>query len=195
MSASKRLWKPFIIPKHVSCRSNQHLGSRPNAHNTQILEAPSLTSTPLLHLPIEILCLIFKYADLITQFTLALSCRNLLQISTLVPFKCSPFINRPVSDQNVVMEELLRRLKPLTATGRPNKTWMLCVDCLQYRPAKKSYWLQKEESWGECGISSWVHRWSLQCPECEFSERQRRLEECRIARERYERHVYGNGRL
>ncbi len=71
------------------------------------------------------------------------------------------------------MEDLLRLVKPLNAAGRPKKAWSICVDCLQYRPTKKSYWKKKRatelDMW-----DGWVREWngdySLQCPECRYDE-------------------------
>jgi len=170
MPASNRVWKPFIIPQHV-------------------LKTPYLTSSLILHLPIEILCLIFQHADLLGQFALALSCKPLLQASTLITFKSSVFVNHLVSSQSFIMEQLLRLLKPLTATGRPKQTWKLCVDCLQYRPRRKSYWEKKdyisEDVTADWAIGNWIGGGSsMQCPECKCWEREEMLKACRLARER-----------
>jgi hypothetical protein len=136
---------------------------------------PWTNSSPLLCLPTEILISIFVYADIIDRFALALTCKKLLQISSLVTLKTSVFIGQAESNRSCItristMEQLLRRVKPLTTTGLPTKTRSICIDCLQYRLTKKSYWEKKAVT---CNISVWrsiISGWnnghSLQCPEC-----------------------------
>jgi hypothetical protein len=129
-----------------------------------------LRSSPLL-LPTEILIQIFYHADPLDQLSLALTSKNLLQISPYVSLKTlSPTGHRALCSCRK-MEELLRRVKPLDARGRPKRTWAVCCDCLRYRPTRKSYWKGKRKDWGstdiwEYKVESWNRRSSLQCPEC-----------------------------
>lgn len=44
------------------------------------------------------------------------------------------------------MESLLRTIKPLNKAGRrQRKAWLICIDCLQFRPTRKSYWDRKKK--------------------------------------------------
>ncbi len=82
-------------------------------------------------------------------------------------------IRNTISHQIFVFPKmkLLRRLMPLNARGRPSRAWAVCVDCLRYRPTKKSYWRAKQsvrvktKTWGGV-VKSWNMKYSLQCPEC-----------------------------
>ena len=105
-----------------------------------------------------------------------------------------------MTDHNETMEALLRTVKPLNKAGRrQRKAWLICIDCLQFRPTRKSYWDRKKKkniaaaaaavANGLCGgggggrrrrversyfwdayISSWNDRALLQCPECKIEE-------------------------
>ena len=71
------------------------------------------------------------------------------------------------------MEDLLRLVKPLNAAGRPKKAWYICVDCLPYRPSKKSYWKKKRATgldYWDYWVVEWNKDYSLQCPECRYHE-------------------------
>lgn len=90
-------------------------------------------------------------------------------------------------------EALLKKVRPVKRkSGRERKAWHICIDCLQYRPTRKSYWdnkkgkrQRKEVEGNEDGKkerfpindvqwSSWVNSWNgrflLQCPECRYDE-------------------------
>lgn len=152
-----RRWKPFSIPQ-------------------PLLNAIPINSSPLTRLPSEILVEIFNHVGLIDQLVLAFTCKHLLQVSTLVSLKMSNFVGARLAEgskQSSIMENLLKRVKPLTAAGRPKKGWQICVDCLRYRPVRMSYWKKKRRT-GPITWDGWVVHWndgySLQCPECKYLE-------------------------
>ena len=151
-----RLWKPFIIPR-------------------QVINSASIRSSPILRLPTEILVEIFDHTGPVDQLALALVCKHLLQVSASISLKTSSLVGRRVSRHRSTMEDLLRLVKPLNTAGRPKKAWAICVDCLQYRPTKRSYWKKKRASgavmsiW-ENGVANWNDQYLLQCPECRYNE-------------------------
>ena len=97
-------------------------------------------------------------------------------------------------DHRETVEAVLRLVKPLNKAGRQRKAWHICVDCLQYRPTRKSYWKKKKEKnvnwegegeekmedervkgkvWGgtwDGYVRMWNNRGLLQCPECKYHE-------------------------
>lgn len=91
-------------------------------------------------------------------------------------------MGQKVTDLRQAVEVLLRSVRPLNKAGREKMAWHVCVDCLQYRPTRKSYWKKKgqgKDSDGELGIreelwdgwvESWNKRYLLQCPECVYDE-------------------------
>ncbi|OBT88617.1 hypothetical protein VE02_03991 [Pseudogymnoascus sp. 03VT05] len=101
-------WDKFIIPSEV-------LATLPNA----------CTGAPLLQLPTEILIIIFDKANLIDQLCLALACKRLLQVSTMVSMDAS-------EPDAISMQALHDRLGPTT------KDWRVCFGCTQYRPKRES---------------------------------------------------------
>lgn len=126
-----------------------------------------------MRLPTEVLVEIFDHTGPVDQLAFALVCKHLLQVSTFVYLKTSFLVGRRVSRHRSTMEGLLRIVNPLNKAGRPKKAWNLCVDCLQYRPTKKSYWKNNRASgldYWEGWVVSWNVRYSLQCPECRFHE-------------------------
>lgn len=51
-----------------------------------------------------------------------------------------------MADHSGTMEALLRTVKPLNKAGRgERKAWLICLDCLQFRPTRKSYWNSKKK--------------------------------------------------
>jgi hypothetical protein len=116
--------------------------------------------------------MIFAHADLLDQIMLALSCKYLLQTSTLVVLKTRRLAGHRVSHHRSVMEQLLKRVRLFTATGRRRRTHRICVDCLQYRPTRISYWEKRYEmtdvEMGTWVIYNWAHGVSLQCPKCRY---------------------------
>ncbi|KAF1956820.1 hypothetical protein CC80DRAFT_593512 [Byssothecium circinans] len=138
-------WKPFIIPPKV-------------------IDTPALLSS--LRLPSELLLMIFDHANRLDKICLALSCRHLLQVSALASLKVPP----KCKHQGCYKEKLLKRVRPRDKRGNPKKSWGLCVDCMQYRPTKKSYWTTKLVDFGSSEV--WNGKYSMQCPQCWREERQ-----------------------
>ncbi|KAL9103211.1 MAG: hypothetical protein Q9163_001738 [Psora crenata] len=122
-----RTWKPFIVPQNL-------------------LRSDVKWSSPLLSLPTEILIEVFSHARMLDQLALALACKRLLQVSSCIRLKISSLTGQPVSRHSGTMEKLLRFVRPVDARGRPKRGWSVCVDCLQYRPMRKSYWKKKRPS-------------------------------------------------
>ncbi|KAF2006547.1 hypothetical protein P154DRAFT_600463 [Amniculicola lignicola CBS 123094] len=46
--------------------------------------------------------------------------------------------NIPSTSEKVT--STFRRVKPVDAHEKPKKSWGFCVDCMRYRPTRKSYW-------------------------------------------------------
>src|SRR2546423_4256398 len=145
---------------------------------SQFVDSAWTRSSLLSLLPTELLVQIFNHAGLLDQLALALTCKYLLQVSTFVCLKISSLTGKSVSCRRSTMEELLRIVRPLYA-GRPKRAWHICVDCLQYRPTRKSYWnnyWKKKQASGlsatiwESMVAHWNSRSSLQCPECYYDE-------------------------
>lgn len=151
-----RLWKPFVVPDHF-------------------LNSAGTASSPILCLPTEILVEIFNHAGPVDQLAFTLVCKHLLQVSTFVALKISSRVGEEVSHRSNIIEDLLRRIQPRNTAGRPSKAWSICVDCLQLRPTKRSYWQKKRpsrisESGWQKTVRAWNTHYSLQCPECYYDE-------------------------
>lgn len=150
-----------------------------------------MISSPLIHLPPEVLLHLFSQAvNPVDQLCLALTCRRLLQVSSLLVIRIPSvakhrYLNPPSGCE---LFPMLRRLAPLGPNGRPNRTVALCCDCLWYRPTRKSYWKKDgdkyalvephehaREGW-DGRVSSWKSRYSFQCPACWLRERTEILE-------------------
>ncbi|KAF1994103.1 hypothetical protein P154DRAFT_502388 [Amniculicola lignicola CBS 123094] len=142
-------WKSFKIPP-------------------DLIATPSLPSSPFLRLPTELLLMVLYQADPLDKICLAFSCRHLLQISALasakVPCRCKP----QCFSQEI--EKLLKRVKPVDARGKSKRTWGFCIDCMRYRPTRKSYWNGKVTcgNWAawDRAVRCWNTKFSLQCPQC-----------------------------
>ncbi|OBT47408.1 hypothetical protein VE00_03233 [Pseudogymnoascus sp. WSF 3629] len=152
--ASKhKKWEKFTIPSEV-------LATLPN----------TCTSAPLLQLPTEILITIFDEVEIINQLALALTCKRLLQVSTLVSLDVSDLVVR--KPDTLGLRELLFRLGPTT------EDWRICIHCTKFRPTRQSYWKAKAdlEKWTEAeNRQGWmmaiIHLWEhfyggSCCPEC-----------------------------
>ncbi|KAH7309016.1 hypothetical protein B0I35DRAFT_90516 [Stachybotrys elegans] len=144
-------------------------------------------SSALLALPNELVLHIFAYVDTVDQLFLALSCKQLLHISSMkdLSIPCAPK-HRAHSTSCFAMLAILRVLPPLNARGRADRTWAPCCDCHRYRPRRKSYWkivgrryhvnlhLSCKILSGYGGmVDSWSRKasFSYQCPECWCRER------------------------
>ena len=145
-----------------------------------------MPSSPLVRLPAELLLQIFSFGKSIDQLCLALTCRRLLQISSIRPIKIPSVAihrNLPPPQRSRVDLTLLRRLVPLDAQGQRKRTLALCCDCLKYRSTDDSYWekdgeryvFQKpwEGSWKSWDniVARWTRGTSFQCPACWLEEK------------------------
>lgn len=167
-------WKQFTVPSGVRLRklllpprvilttSYQLLGTLQNASR----------GAPLLQLPMEILIAIFEEVDDVDQLALAVSCKHLLQLSTLVSLKTSIWAGRLVSPHRM-MDVLVRLLSPTT------NAWKICTICTLYRPTREKYWKAKAVLQGrdvvkagkEMPMTGGINEWKYNknatvCPEC-----------------------------
>lgn len=160
---------------------------------SQLFRSACNQSSSLLRLPAELLIEIFEHVGLLDQIALAIACKRLLQVSTLVPLKISSMAGQYCDSGT--MEKLLKIVQPLNEAGRAKMTWIVCLDCFQWRPRKKSYWTKRlqrlplREIWNEVEVirtrtmeERWYNRvqhWncksSLQCPECWYHEEMREM--------------------
>ncbi|KAG9233936.1 hypothetical protein BJ875DRAFT_29250 [Amylocarpus encephaloides] len=148
-------WNPFIVSQNVLL-----------SPTTQIQQ-----SSKLLLLPSEILVMIFRFlrADPLNQICLAFTCKQLLETSQLLNLK------RPTLFYPKICRCQLRDKR-----GRVKVTWIVCYDCLRFRPRKQSYWKKKQSYWSqekkelygwENLLRSWASGSLLQCPDCWLGER------------------------
>lgn len=122
---------------------------------------------------------------MVEQVSLALTCRYLIQVSSLVVFEASSALAGTKVSRNwrrVEEDQLLRVVQPLDSRGRPRRACDFCVDCLQYRPTRKSYWKKKRpplppgldkwtrQDW-ESVVAQWNAKYLRQCPESWYQER------------------------
>ncbi len=146
------------------------LESLSNAIMLQILVLQP-QSSPLFRLPIEILIQIFKNTDNTDQLCLALTCKFLLQIAESLHLEVHSAREHELVTCCTTMEDILRRIKPLNRRGQPSRAWHVCLDCVRYRPTRKSYWKKRrlegvgDAVWKNC-IDCWNNKYSLQCPDC-----------------------------
>ena len=146
-----------------------------------MFDSAGTQSCPFFSLPVEILLEIFDHADALDQIMLALSCKTLLRVSTRVRMKILLHAEHAISCQSSMLEQLLRRIRPLSKLGRPKRSWAVCLDCFRYRPIRKSYWKKKEQFFAveklfwENKVNGWSMDISLQCPECAAQERSETL--------------------
>lgn len=115
---------------------------------------------------------VFDAADDIDQLALALSCKHLLQASTLVSLKTSASAGRDVNPYRL-RAMLIQLLSPTT------NAWKICTVCTFYRLTGKGYWKAKVDlpEWDflkakearlmAVTISDWKHdRKTTYCPKC-----------------------------
>ncbi|KFZ00684.1 hypothetical protein V500_00970 [Pseudogymnoascus sp. VKM F-4518 (FW-2643)] len=137
-------------------------------------------AAPFPQLPTEILVAIFNEVDDIDQLALALSCKRLLEASTLVSLKSSVwtgYFMKPDLRRAV----LSRLVSPTTKTWN---TWKVCSGvCTAYRPTQKRYWKAKADldRWAVIkanepemmlgAIKDWKHNPGASfCPLCNLSD-------------------------
>ena len=137
-------------------------------------------SSTLLTMPNEVLVQIFTQANAVDQLFLALTCRRLAAVSSMIVITIpSAPKHRADSLDCRAMLSILGVMRPLDANRRPQKSWAPCCDCYRYRPRRKNYWkgvwkyYQREWSGKllagyDLAINSWSRKQSsaYQCPEC-----------------------------
>ncbi|KAH6971927.1 hypothetical protein EDB80DRAFT_733964 [Ilyonectria destructans] len=175
-------------PYHLADCQSEHASAQWNAFKIPqtLLEPPQATqSSGLLALPNELLLQIFLHAGSVEQLFLALTCKRLLNISsmTVTMIPCASK-HRAYRLNCSAMLALLHVVRPLDGRGRFKKSWAPCCVCYRHRPKRKSYWkgvktrYPSESASGIlAGHDSIVDSWrknqssSYQCPECWCEER------------------------
>ncbi|EFX05071.1 f-box domain containing protein [Grosmannia clavigera kw1407] len=138
---------------------------------TKLLEASPNTDAHILRLPTELLLSFLSLISTEDKICFALTCKRILQASTLQPFLI-PSVDRHRSlGPCRHMQGLLARVKPRDAKGRKKKTIAICAYCVRYRPKKPSYWEKFfREGVSEAQWTGQLDLWSRlkigECPEC-----------------------------
>ncbi|KAL7791506.1 hypothetical protein V8C37DRAFT_402818 [Trichoderma ceciliae] len=139
------VWKDFVIPQDV-------------------LDTIALVRTSpkasMLSLPLDLILEIFSHLSRTSGICLALTCKSLLQASTLAvrhrptlpPERRIPFedfegsvfsLTSPEHNTRRIMITFLFRIHPIREGERRSMAVDLCRDCLRYRPTKVSWWADK----------------------------------------------------
>ncbi|KAI8952527.1 hypothetical protein F4801DRAFT_599934 [Xylaria longipes] len=147
----------------------------------------AVQSSTLLALPNELLLEIFTYTGSVDRLFLALTCKRLLGVSSMIvitiPSAPKHRVFAPGSCK--AMLGLLHGMRILNTRDRPKDTSSaICCDCYRYRPKKKRFWKGVEkrypavppevlDEWYNYIVDNWCHRrsQSYQCPECWCEER------------------------
>ncbi|KAI5862438.1 hypothetical protein GGS23DRAFT_572377 [Durotheca rogersii] len=127
--------------------------------------------------------MIFDLGDPLANVCLALACKRLLHVSSMLNLSIPSAIkHRDLSPPQdcIAMRSLVHLICPVNARGQPVRTLAVCCYCCRYRTTKKSHWKKiiKEKFPGNrlmlevvaYRISSWAQRDSIQCPECSCLE-------------------------
>ncbi|KAI1754659.1 hypothetical protein F4782DRAFT_493373 [Xylaria castorea] len=147
----------------------------------------AIQSSALLALPNELLLEIFAHAGSVDRLFLALTCKRLLDVSSMV------IITIPSAPKHRVfaprsckaMLGLLHGIRALNTYGKPrDASSAVCCDCYRYRPKKRKFWKGVEKGYSavlpevigelyDSIVQDWCHRrsQSYQCPECWCEER------------------------
>lgn len=145
--------------------------------------SPQHASSLLRLLPIDIILQIFDESDAQDQLVLALTCKSLLHISSLVNLKYNVRTTES-SNRSSFVEDLakfLLRIVPSTTIDHPDQRWRLCAQCLRYRPTASSYWKGKldaktgtrrryKEECSVHAINAWTRGEEWECPTCQISK-------------------------
>ncbi|KAK3322912.1 hypothetical protein B0H66DRAFT_217006 [Apodospora peruviana] len=159
----------------------------------RLLTAPVKLSSPIVTLPTELLLEIFAHADPVTTVCLALTCKRLLQVSSLTSIKIPSISHHrhrsraaeatvtqirymPLMNCCAEMVSLLKPLERLHARERKIMRTALCHDCVRYVSTRPDSWHYPMEMLGPSGRQKEFHRvittWSagvtVQCPKCCF---------------------------
>ncbi|KAI0434577.1 hypothetical protein F5Y09DRAFT_235464 [Xylaria sp. FL1042] len=139
-------------------------------------------SSPVLTLPNEVLLEIFLHVDPLERLLLALTCKRLLAIASLVTIRIpSADLHRYGSNNCRAMVALLQMIQPLDQHGQPDeKAWGICGYCYRHRPKDKKYWegrkseparramlIGEKARYGDA-VEVWCAKWTIpyKCPEC-----------------------------
>ncbi|KAH9903864.1 hypothetical protein F4778DRAFT_102490 [Xylariomycetidae sp. FL2044] len=171
-SKGSTLWSAFIVPPML------------------LESSPTPQQSGIQSLPTELLLQIFSYAGLAGRFSLALTCKRLLQVSSMTTLAIPSAAKHRAAYHSAPctgMLDMMRLCAPLDARGHRKKTLALCCDCFRYRPKRKSYWKRARKHYPTPSDSSYlqfymnfVQSWSsgsaYQCPTCWCEERIRTYE-------------------
>ena len=176
---------PALPKPHHSCRrrfkrpSNVSTSGPIQTSDIPSLSNPSqvLIAKPQLRLPLELIVDIFNKCEALDRVCLALTCKHLLQVSSLVRIRIPSVAKHrflPPSTCDDVFS-LLSRIAPRDDSGRLERNIGLCCDCLRYRTRQTQYWNNYKDKYLGMGLSPemWknvVRRWhdnyNFQCPQC-----------------------------
>ncbi|KAI0436076.1 hypothetical protein F4803DRAFT_573030 [Xylaria telfairii] len=135
-------------------------------------------SSTLLALPNELLLEIFVYAGPAERLYLALTCKQLLIVSSMISITIPSAPKHRVSypDGCMAMLRLLDGMLVRNTRGEPKDTSSaVCHICYRYRPKNKRFWKGVEKRYSTISpteyskvVKKWCHRHSplYQCPEC-----------------------------
>ncbi|KAI1398885.1 hypothetical protein F4819DRAFT_467001 [Hypoxylon fuscum] len=163
----------------------------------QLLNVPCSLSARITELPTELLVGIFKHLKAEDRLCLALSCKRILQSSSMVSIRIPLVAKHRLHPSPIcpAMLSLLRRLAPQDALSHSRKKKLsLCCDCLRYRPKRKSYWKKEGKRYPtenphagvwEDIVMSWNSEYSFQCPSCCCDGRIAQLSRARTIPNRY----------
>lgn len=194
--AKECVHKPFVVPRSIFANSDTNIADTniadtkgadnkivdtktEDANNenvdTAVIQRTQTRLPPILRIPKELQLEIFSHALDNDKLCLALTCKQLLEVSTMAN------IELPSSEGHMKllpcrrMEDLLKRIRPLDAQGREITTVALCVDCHRYQPKAVSYWVMaktrgqtvKVEDWYDM-LVKWTMENSERCPACQL---------------------------
>ncbi|KAL1958528.1 hypothetical protein VTO42DRAFT_4392 [Malbranchea cinnamomea] len=171
----------------------QHRASKQGINKCLFHIPESLHSTPmdaqsgshlLRLLPADIITLIFDESDPSDQLALALSCKRLLNIATLIHLKynAATAVLASPDEREKRAETIARCLFRIGGElGHPLQAWRLCAQCLRYRPTAEKYWDAKmddkkgprrryRKECSEQAIVEWNRGEEWECPTCQVSK-------------------------
>ncbi|KAI0376435.1 hypothetical protein F5Y04DRAFT_210024 [Hypomontagnella monticulosa] len=152
------LWDVFAIP-------------------VELLKAtPTAQSSPILHVSLEILAMIYEHADPLSNVCLALSCKSLLLASTVTELRIPSAAKHRIhpAPSCTGMCSLLNLVAPVRRSRA--KPPGVCYRCFRLRPTLQSHWkpvrakFSKHEHLSVSYVSDRIQMWgcgySTDCPEC-----------------------------
>lgn len=147
---------------------------------------PRTTGSSLFRLPPEILVNILECSPYLERLCLALTCKHMLQVSSLVKIRVPSVAHHrhlPPSTCYYIFD-LFRRLAPRDKkhVRLPDRSIGLCCDCLRFRTRRKGFWTPRgkryvkklgvmtADDWRHT-VKAWTSAYIFQCPECYCDER------------------------